>query len=221
MIQMTTKMIIAIIAYATAASSLMTESETHLRGNTNKATDDVNMNGDYMMNHLRGNNGRGLMQHKNRRVLNGGIPSAKNIVVPCYNATSNCGINGQCRVDGSVSLCKCDDGYYSMDRLKPCEAKGKPQALMAAMWYLFGWTGGPAFALGWISLGAWILTTFCCGCCCLAEAKSSSRSEDKKGAMACFGVLNYIALVALLIYGGIMVSSSNCIDSDGVPCKKW
>ena len=210
--------IITIIAFATAASSFKTEFKTHLRKNNNKVMSDESTD-EYAKNNLL--HGRGLMQIQNHRALSDGIPNAKNIDVQCYNETSNCGFNGQCRVAGEVSFCKCDDGYYSMELDKPCEAKGKSQSLMAAMWYLFGWTGGSAFALGWISLGVWTLMTFCCGCCCLAKSKDEKQSDIKRAAMTVFGFMNYVALFGLWIYVAVKISTSSCVDSDGVPCKKW
>ena len=79
--------------------------------------------------------------HYRRRL--GPIPKSKAIMVPCHNATSDCGIHGVCRISGQNKFCECDAGYSSFTKENPCAEKGKVQLVLAIMQYLFGYTGGP------------------------------------------------------------------------------
>ena len=161
------------------------------------------------------------VHHSNLRRL-GATPSAKNIEVKCFNATSNCGINGQCRNAKDGFMCACDSGYYTMEKNNPCSVKGESQTVMAIIWYLFGWTGASAFVLGWTALGVSTLLTCCCGCCFVNISKNESIGEDKRVCSFIVGLASYIACVALWIYVAVMISSgSKCVNNKGVPCDKW
>ena len=158
------------------------------------------------------------------RKLNAGIPTPIDINVICVNETSNCGINGQCRVTGNGSYCKCDRGYHTVDSFKPCNVKGESQLSLAVLWYIFGWTGASAFVLGWIWLGVGTLVTFCCGCCCISNATDSktNRSDERRCVMYMFGAASYIACFGLWIYIAVMISQSDtCVDNNGVKCTPW
>jgi hypothetical protein len=164
----------------------------------------------------------GDMPVKHLRRLGAGIPSSKAIMVPCQNATSDCGIHGSCRLSGPNPFCNCDDGYFSLELDKPCAEKGETQATMAVLWYLFGWSGASAFVMGWVGLGVAVLLTFCWGLCCCASAKEDKGNSRIPGEckLTC-GVAGYLACFGLYIYVAIMLSTSNCVDKYGVPCKSW
>ncbi len=166
--------------------------------------------------------GSAPVHHNNLRRL-GATPSAKNIEVKCFNATSNCGINGQCRNTKDGFMCACDSGYYSMEENNPCAVKGESQTVMAVIWYLFGWTGASAFVLGWTSLGVSTLLTCCGGCWGIGISKAKEGYSDTKRACAfCIGFCSYLALFVLWIYVAVMISSpSTCVNDKGVPCDKW
>lgn len=156
--------------------------------------------------------------HYRRRL--GPIPKSKAILVPCHNATSDCGIHGVCRISGTNKFCDCDAGYSSLTKENPCAEKGKVQLMLAFVQYLFGYTGGPAFALGWTALGVSTLLLFCCGLCCTSCAKESDRSDGASMIMWVFGALCGLAAFGLWIYTCVKVST-DCVDKHGVPCKSW
>jgi len=141
------------------------------------------------------------------------------VKVPCQNITSPCGEHGECRV--SEQTCNCDNGYFTKNANKPCESKGKSQTTYALLWVFFGWTGGPAFALGWTLLGVAILATCCCGVCCYAQKDNEGLSEKKQVSSCVIGLLLLIAFCVLCIYGFVMVVT-NCKDTNtGIPCNSW
>ena len=167
------------------------------------------------INRLRGNTFLG----DNRRL--GPIPSSKAIEVPCHNATSDCGRNGVCRVSGSNKFCHCDSGYSSFSKDKPCAEKGKNQLVLAIMQYIFGYTGGPAFALGWTAIGIATLLMCCCSCCCVSQGKENEKfSDSTRCVMVLFGILCLFALFGLWIYTAVKIST-DCVDKHGAPCKSW
>ena len=120
----------------------------------------ISTNAQSNTNLLRGSN---ILGDKRRLGL---IPASKAIEVLCHNSTSNCGMHGVCRISGPHKYCHCDSGYSSFTKEAPCAEKGKTQLVLAIMQYMFGYTGGPAFALGWIALGLSTIIMCCCGCCC-------------------------------------------------------
>lgn len=148
-------------------------------------------------------------------------PSRKNIEVYCQNTTSNCGRHGVCRVSGSSGVCHCDGGYYSLDKNEPCAEKGKSQTLYAVLSYMFGWTGGPAFALGWTVFGVVSLLSCCCGTCFYGQTSNPGFSEGKQMLLGCIGILMLLTAFGLWIYGMVMISTDNCVSSNGVPCEMW
>lgn len=176
----------------------------------------INIDGDVQLKHLLGHDSN---DHWPRRL--GGLPSSKEINVPCQNVTSNCGIHGTCRISGPNKFCNCDSGYATLVLDKPCDAKAESQTLMAVLWYLFGWSGLSAFVMGWVGLGVGILCSFCCGCCCIAQGKREDGDSNTRGAQVCFGGICYIACFGLWIYGAVMLSTNNCVDKHGVKCKSW
>ena len=186
---------------------------------------DINVNTN--MNRLRGYNhidiiidGDVQLKHllQSRRL--GPIPESKAIMVPCHNATSNCGIHGTCRISGKNKFCHCDAGYSSFTKENPCAEKGKVQLILALMQYLFGYTGGPAFALGWTVLGVSTLLMFCCGICCTTCAKENDYNQGRAVSTWIFGALCSLAAFGLWIYTAIKIST-DCVDKHGTPCKSW
>ena len=145
-----------------------------------------------------------------------GIPHKININVPCVNATSNCGFNGVCRTSGPTYICKCDNGYSTLDITDPCDAKGESQSKMAVLTYFFGWSGATAFMLGWTAWGIVVLMLFCNGCCCMAHGK-----ENENAATYCWGIMCTIAYCGVWLYLAITISLENCVDDKGVACKSW
>lgn len=145
-----------------------------------------------------------------------GIPHKIDINVPCVNATSYCGFNGICKSTGPVFICKCDDGYSTIDINKPCAAKGESQSKLAVLTYFFGWSGATCFMLGWTVWGVVVLVLFCNGCCCLAHGK-----ETENPVTACWGVICTIAYLGIWLYLAITISLENCVDDKGVACKGW
>jgi hypothetical protein len=186
----------------------------NLRGHTPQ---DIVIDGNVRLQDLLKDDSHG--NHLRRRL--GPTPTSKAIMVPCQNTTSDCGIHGVCRISGQNKFCRCDSGFYSLDKNNPCSEKGKSQTLYAVLWYMFGWTGGPAFALGWTLLGVLTLLTFCCGICCFSQNENDNISDSKKIGMGCFGLLSAIASFGLYIYVAVMISTDKCVDSNGVPCDMW
>lgn len=161
------------------------------------------------------------VHHNNLRRL-GATPSAKNIEVKCFNTTSNCGINGQCRNTPDGFMCACDSGYYSMEENSPCAVKGESQTKMAVIWYFFGWTGASAFVLGWVALGVSTLLTCCCGCYGINISKVDKYSDNTRACAFIIGFCSYITCFSLWIYVAVSISSgSKCVNEEGVPCDKW
>lgn len=141
------------------------------------------------------------------------------VKVPCQNITSSCGEHGECRV--SEQICKCDNGYFSMKIDEPCAEKGESQTVMAVIWYLFGWTGASAFVLGWTALGVSTLLTCCGGCCGITISKIDTYSDKTRGCAFVIGFCSYLSCFVLWIYIAVMISTSKCVDKNGVPCKTW
>lgn len=199
---------------AFSTNSLISNPSQNLRGyNTPQ---DIIITDDVELHHLLHDNA-----HSDHLRRLGPIPSSKAIKVPCQNTTSDCGIHGICRISGENKFCHCDEGYYSLNITSPCSEKGKSQFKYAILWYFFGWSGGPAFGLGWIAIGLATLLTCCCGVCCISQKENDSISENKRNARVCFGFLSGIACFGLWIYVAVMVSGKNCVDSNGVPCNMW
>ena len=200
----------------------------HISAKFQKNNDEADINGEVQLKNLRGKNNIGikidgevqlkhLLQH--RRL--GPLPKSNAIQVPCQNSTSNCGMHGSCRISGENKFCHCDSGYYSLDKYKPCNEKGESQTLVALLWYFVGYLGIPAFILGWTALGVATLSTCCCGLCCYSQSGNDSLSDTKRASMTCIGILLLIAFLGLWIYGAVMVSTNNCVSSNGVPCDMW
>ena len=145
-----------------------------------------------------------------------GIPRKIDINVPCVNATSNCGFNGACKSAGPVSICKCDNGYSTIDMKEPCAAKGDSQVKLAVLTYFFGWSGATCFMLGWTAWGVVVLVLFLNGSCCLAHGK-----ENENPATACWGIACTIAYIGIWLYLAITISVNNCVNSKHVACKGW
>lgn len=145
-----------------------------------------------------------------------GIPNKIDIAVPCVNATSNCGFNGECKTSGPVKICKCDNGYSTIDINHPCAAKGESQTKMAVLTYFFGWSGATCFMLGWTVWGVVVLVLFLNGCCCVAHGKA-----QENGCTLCWGMLCTIAYVGVWLYLAITISLENCVNDKGIACKGW
>ena len=145
-----------------------------------------------------------------------GIPNKIDIKVPCVNATSYCGFNGVCKQSGPVHICKCDNGYSTIDITDPCGAEGQSQTKIAVLTYFFGWTGATCFMLGWTAWGVVILLTCLNGTCCLMHGK-----ENNNPGSTCWGVMCTIAYVVIWFYLAITMSLDNCVDDKGVACKSW
>jgi hypothetical protein len=145
-----------------------------------------------------------------------GIPHKINIAVPCVNETSNCGFNGECKSSGPVKICKCNDGYSTIDINHPCDAKGEAQTKMVFFTFLFGWSGVTCFMLGWTTWGIVMLVTCLNGSCCLAHGRETGNEKT-----ICWGGWFTIAFVCIWLYLIITISSDNCVDDKGVACKGW
>jgi hypothetical protein len=175
----------------------------------------ISTNAQSNTNLLRGSN---ILGDKRRLGL---IPASKAIEVLCHNSTSNCGMHGVCRISGPHKYCHCDSGYSSFTKEAPCAEKGKTQLVLAIMQYMFGYTGGPAFALGWIALGLSTIIMCCCGCCCYAQgSESKTYSDGTRASMLCFGIICMLISFGLWIYTAVKIST-DCVDKDGTPCKSW
>lgn len=197
---------------AFTANNLMSTPTQNLRGNTPQ---DIIITGDVELHHLLRNK-----VHSDHLRRLGPIPASKAINVPCHNTTSNCGIHGVCRISGEHKFCHCDTGYSSFTKDNPCAEKGESQLVLAIMQYIFGYTGGPAFALGWTALGISALMMCCCGCCCTTAAKEENMSDSKRVGAAIIGILCTLAAVGLWIYTAVKIST-DCVDKYGTPCKDW
>jgi len=204
---------VSLISSSTSSGEFMNNPSKNLRGHTPQ---DILINGKVTLPDLLKHDLHS--EHLRRRL--GPIPASKAIDVPCHNATSNCGLHGVCRISGEHKFCYCDSGYSSFTKENPCAEKGESQLVLAIMQYIFGYTGGPAFALGWTALGISALLMFCCGCCCTAAAKDDNVSDGKRVRSAIIGILCTLAAFGLWIYTAVKIST-DCVDKYGTPCKSW
>lgn len=204
---------VSLISSTASGSEIINNPTKNIRGHTPQY---ILINGKVTLPNLLKNDAHS--EHLRRRLSP--IPASKAIEVPCHNATSNCGMHGECRISGENKFCHCDSGYSSFTKENPCAEKGEAQLVLAIMQYIFGYTGGPAFALGWTALGVSILVMCCLGCCCTVAAQGDEMSDSKRVGAGCIGILCLLATAGLWIYIAVKISTE-CVDKDGTPCKGW
>lgn len=209
MTKMFTSQTIITLAVLTSSVAFADASSHSLRGAST-----IYIHGDVTLQHL-----LGKVNNTELRRLNELVPVSKAIAVPCLNATSDCGMHGQCRISGENKFCQCDGRYVSLEMDKPCAVEGANQVVMLLMWIMFGWTGGSMFGLGLSLFGSLMLCLFCCGICCRAAGEGTGESKSNlRCEYIIIAALMFLAGFGLWIYGLVIMSTNKCVDSRGVPC---